>query len=110
MAHNTMVAASEIASYATSKGTTTAVFKDMSNAIKNMVDRNEAVDTGNYRVTIKVDNAIDCVILKIDNHGTDIETLVIEDGSSTNDDCDQFRTLIDKNSFPMVLHGQQVKY
>jgi hypothetical protein len=105
-----MVAASEIASYATSKETTTAAFADMSSAIKNMVNKNEAVDTGNYRVTIKVDNAIDCVILKIDNHGTNIETLVIEDGSNTNDNCDLFRTLIDKNSFPMVLHGQQVRY
>lgn len=108
-AQNIMTAATEIAAYATAKGHTEANMSSMSNSIKSMVDRSEAVDTGNYRTDVKVEESSDCIIIRIDNNGTNEETLVIAYGA-TNGYCDQLRTLIDADAFPLSLRGTIVTY
>ena len=109
-AQNIMTAANEIASYAVAKGYTEANLSKMSSSIANMVKRGEAVDTGAYRAKIKVEDINDCILIKIDNHGSNTETLVIDYGSSTNHYCDRLRSLVDSEAFPMALHGILVSY
>ncbi len=108
-AQNIMTGANEIAAYAVSKGHTETNLSDMSNSISSMVGRSEAIDTGAYQTNVKVDNASDCIIIKIDNAGANTETLVITYGD-TNGYCDQLRTLVDANAFPIPLHGTIVSY
>ena len=108
-AQNIMVAANEIASYAVSKGSTASDFKVMSASIEIMVEREEATLEA-YKAKIKMDNSEDCIIIKIDDNGTNTEVLKIEFGSTTNGNCDQLRSLIDVAAFPIPLRGQLVSY
>ena len=108
-AQNIMTAATEIAAYAVSQGQTEANLSDMSNSLKNMIQQHEAVDIGNYRADIKVEDSSDCIILRIDNNGTETETLVIAHGN-TNEYCDRLRTLVDSDAFPLPLRGTIVEY
>jgi len=109
-AQNIMIAANEIASFAVSRGYTEANLTDMSNSIKSMVSRDEAIDTGSYQANIKVDDSEDCISIKIDDNGTNTEVLKIEFGSNTNAYCDKLRSLIDAEAFPIPLHGNLISY
>jgi prepilin-type N-terminal cleavage/methylation domain-containing protein len=109
-AQNIMIAANEIASYAVSNGHTEANLTDMSNSIKSMISRDEAVDTGSYQVDVKVEESNNCIIIKIDNPGIGTETLIIDYGGDTNSYCDQLRSLIDNEAFPIPLHGTLISY
>lgn len=108
-AQNIMTAATEIASYAVSKGHTEANLTEMSGAIQLMVNQGDAVDTGSYRTDIKVEESSDCIILRIANPGENNETLRIDYGA-TNGYCDQLRTLVDAEAFPLALRGNIVSY
>ena len=109
-AQNIMTAANEIASYAVAKGYTKANLSEMSNSIAAMVKRGEAVDTGAFHADVKVEEINDCIIIKIDDNGTNTETLVIDYGSTTDYYCDRLRSLVDSEAFPMVLHGTLISY
>jgi prepilin-type N-terminal cleavage/methylation domain-containing protein len=104
-AQNIMTAANEIASYAIAKGYTEDNLSNMSNSIQNMLSRGEATETAAHQIDIKVEESDDCIVLKIEDAGTNTEKLVIEYGSHTNGDCNQLRSLVDSEAFPMPLHG-----
>ena len=108
-AQNIMIAANEIASYAVAKGSTASDLKVMSTSIESMEQREEATLEA-YKAKIKVEDSADCIIIKIDNNGTNTEVLKIEFGSTSNEYCDKLRSLIDANAFPIPLHGQLVSY
>lgn len=109
-AQNIMIAANEIASYATARGEVIAKFSDMSDSIKSMVSSDEAEDTGNYQTNVKLEDINDCIIIKVDDPQKNTKILVIKYGDNTNPDCDQLRSLIDSEAFPMQLHGYLVSY
>jgi len=109
-AQNIMTAANEIASYAVSQGETEANLSAMSGSIESMLARNEATETAPHQVDVKVEESSNCIIIKINNPGTNTETLIIEYGSSTNPYCDQLRTLIDAEAFPIPLRGTLISY
>ncbi|MEA3490944.1 MAG: type II secretion system protein [Campylobacterota bacterium] len=109
-AQNIMTAANDIVSYAVARGETTAHLSDMSDSIRVMVNQNEATDTGNHIANIIIEDSSDCIILKIDNPGSESETLIIEFGSSSNHYCDRLRLLIDIETFPIPLRGTLIEH
>ena len=109
-AQNIMIAANEIAAYAVARGHTEANLSDMSNSIASMISREEAVDTGSHQVDVKVEDTSDCIIIKINDPGTNTETLVVDYGGTTNHNCDRLHSLIDSEAFPIPLHGILVSY
>ncbi len=109
-AQNIMIAASEIVSYAVSHGGVEPTLSLMSNSIKSMLERNEAVTPANYILNVKVEEINDCIILQIRNPGSNTETLVLSYGATTSKNCDQLRSLIDNEAYPIVLRGQTVIY
>jgi len=48
--------------------------------------------------------------MKVKDAGSNTEKLIIEYGSHTNEDCDQLRSLVDSEAFPMPLHGILISY
>jgi prepilin-type N-terminal cleavage/methylation domain-containing protein len=108
-AQNIMTAANEIAAYAVSRGETEANLTEMSGAMQLMVNSGDAVDTNNYRANIKVEESSDCIILRIADPGDANETLRIDYGA-TNGYCDQLRTLVDADAFPLALRGNIISY
>jgi len=108
-AQNIMTAANEIAAYAVAKGETVPDFNVMSRSIKSMVTRGEAT-LEEYKAKIKVEDTSDCIIIKIDDNGSNIEVLKIEFGNTTNEYCEQLQSLINANAFPIPLHGIFVSY
>jgi prepilin-type N-terminal cleavage/methylation domain-containing protein len=109
-AQNIMTSANEIVAYAIAKEGVTAHFSFMSNSITNMVKLNIADDTGSYLVKIKVEEISDCIILKITDPGENTETLIIEYGTQSSSNCNQLRSLIDNEAYPILLRGQSVIY
>jgi len=107
IAHNIMVGATDIAAFAVSKGYTENDLSRMSQAIKTLVDGNDASSvSGQPEIRVHWGGINNCVTLKILNQGANTETLVIDaNGSSTNAQCDKLRQLIDTSRFPMPLHG-----
>jgi len=109
-AQNIMVAANEIVSYAILRGKTEPNLSLMSNSIKSMLTRNEATTPADYTLNVKVEDILDCVIIKILTPGANTETLVLSYGLSTSANCEQLRSLIDSEAYPILLRGQSVIY
>ena len=110
--HNIMVAAEDVAAYAITKGQTTPDMTQMSYSLASMVNNSEASNPNPAipTVNINVENITDCLILKIDNQGHNTEVLRIAYGSSTNENCDRLRSLIDTSSYPIPLRGSLISY
>ena len=109
-AHNIMVGAEDIASYAVARGHTTVHLGEMSYAIENMVDAGTATDTGNREVQIRAGGAADCIRLKVENAGAPTEVLKIEYGSGSGSECDRLKSLIDTSAFPIPLRGTRISF
>jgi general secretion pathway protein G len=109
-AQNIVTGATDIAAYALARNGTTANLANMSLALSQLVEDEEAIDTGTYQLNVKVEDVSDCIIIKITNSASNTETLIIEYSSSTNDDCDRLRNMIDNEAYPMLLHGQSVVF
>lgn len=110
VAQNIMISAADIAAYTVAKGRTNASFSTMSKAVEWLIGNTGAVDSGNYNLNIPYGGINSCVTLKIDNPNSDVETLVLEYGSSTNAKCDGLRKIVNKQQFPIPLRGEIVKY
>ena len=109
--HSIMTAANEIAAYAVSQGRTESDLKTMSNSMKVMLEHHEAQQTSNNPPTAEFGwkGIADCIVLKIEGQGSNVETLVIEaNGTHTNGPCDQLRKMIDTERFPIPLRGAMV--
>ena len=108
IAHETMTAAWEVASYATARGQTSSTISAMSNSAEALIKSHDAIQNG---TTLKID-AIDvnnCIELKIENQGHNTETLKIIFISSGGA-CDRLQSLIDASVFPIPLHGNLISY
>jgi len=105
-----MTGASEIASFAISKGFVESNLSKMSNAIKDFErDKTASVDN-NKTAIIKFGNIVDCVTIKVFS-GTNDENLTISFGNPNGDqDCIDLQSLIDARQYPMKLRGQTVVY
>lgn len=111
VAQNTMTAAFEIASYATAKGRTETSLSTMSNAIKSLVDKGLAVDTGASKANIFAEKGgSTCIVLWIDGVGTNTETIKLEDGGGSSGNCVRLKSLIDFSNYPMPLHGHLISF
>ena len=113
IAQNTMTAATEIAAYAVAKGKTKSDLSLMSNAVQRLTTEGEANQTNTAPPTLEIHwkGIADCLVLKIEQQGSDTEVLTIEaNGSSTNSGCDRLRSLIDTERFPLLLRGSHVVY
>jgi general secretion pathway protein G len=105
IAHDVMVAVSEIASYAVFKGETTTDFRRMSRSSEILIREYGAqMVPGQPVLKIPWKGIDDCIVVKIENQGSATEILTVEtNGSTTNSKCDRLRGLIDANRFPIPL-------
>ena len=103
IAHEVMTSAWEVASYATAKGETASTISAMSNAARSLIDNENATESGTT-LKVKAIDVADCVELKIENQGSNTETLkIMFPGSGGH--CDTLQSLIDASTFPMPLRG-----
>jgi len=109
-AQNIMIAANEIVSYTVLRGKSEPNLSLMSSSIKSMLNRDEATTPADYTLNVKVEEINDCIILKILTPGLNTETLVLSYGLTTSPNCEQLRSLIDSESYPILLRGQSVIY
>jgi len=104
MAQNIVTSANEIAAYAVSKGHTEQTLSDMSGALSTMVSLGEATEQP-YQAAMGWGGVDDCVVLKVDNVGSNTEILRIIFGPNSSSKCDRLRSVIDTGQFPMPLRG-----
>lgn len=109
MAHNIASAANEVGAYVAAQGSTDADLKKMSSVIAGMVAQDQAT-ASDYNVAFKIKGASECILLKIDGVGTDIEVLKVIHGASSSDHCNKLRSMIRNEDYPMPLRGQHIKY
>jgi len=107
IAQNVTIAASEIASYAATKGDTEKDFLLMSNAIKKLKNADEARLEDN-KATVIVDGG-DCLEIKVDRTSTNND-LIVSFLQSSSDMCTRVQSLIDATKYPMHLRGGTVVY
>jgi len=104
------VAVGEIAAYGVAKGETTDDLSLMSNAVSDLVTRNEAtLDVGNNAVDIIMGTRADCVRIALVRFGTD-ENLTLTLGAAGDPRCDALHTIFDNAVFPIAIRGAQVVY
>lgn len=109
LAYNITSGATEIASYAMSKGSVDPDLTVMSNGMKALVNTQNAIsDPSTKKVTVPVGNVSDCVVIQIVTSGND-EVLNITEGTPGSDEkCLKLQNLIDSNDYPMTLRGTNV--
>ena len=109
IAHNIMVGASEIATYAMSNGKTEDDLKVMSNGMANLESSGNAV-LSTKKAIIAMGSVSDCLTLEILTSVTD-DNLTISLGIAGEDNkCLALQSLIDAAKYPMKLRGQSVTY
>ena len=109
IAQNIMVGASEIASYAVSKGNTTTDLTIMSNGIASLENSGEAILT-NRTATVALGSVTDCVTVQVVS-GTNDENLTITFGNAVGDGkCLSLQSAIDAQQYPMQLRGTLVEH
>jgi general secretion pathway protein G len=108
VAHETMTAAWEVAAYATAKGQTESTISAMSDTAKSLINNEYATESGTTLKVTAID-VVDCVELKVDNQGSNTETLKIE-FTGSGGHCNTLQSLIDANTFPMPLRGIMISY
>jgi type II secretory pathway pseudopilin PulG len=103
IAHEVMTAAEEVAAYAIATGQTASTISAMSNAAEALIHNENATETGTTLNVTAIDVS-NCMQLKIENQGSNTETLkIVFTGSGGH--CDSLQSLIDASTFPMPLHG-----
>jgi len=109
IAMSIMTSAGEISSYAISQAKTDRNLSIMSNSIKSMEERGEAV-LNDYEAKIKVGDVSNCVIVKIDSNAT-TDTLNINFSDANGDSlCLGLQSAINADEYPMRLRGASVQY
>ena len=113
LAQNAMTAATEIATYAVSRGQTEDNLSLMSSTVRILVKRGEASQPTTSPPTLNIhwSSVPDCVVIKIENRGSATELLTIEaNGTSSDSGCNRLRSLIDTERFPIPLRGSRIIY
>ncbi|MBL1242979.1 MAG: type II secretion system protein [Sulfurimonas sp.] len=109
IAHNVMVGAAEIASYAVSNAKTEDDLKIMSNGMSSLESSGNAV-LSTKKAVISIGSVSDCLTLEIFTSGTD-DNLTISLGSAGGDNkCLALQSAVDAAKYPMKLRGQSVTY
>nr|WP_275754690.1 type II secretion system protein [Sulfurimonas sp. SAG-AH-194-C21] len=109
IAHNIMMGAVEIASYAVANAKTEDDLTTMSNALKSLSISGEAVLT-TKKAVIGIGSISDCITLEIFTSISD-DNLTITLGSASSDNkCIALQSAIDAAKYPMKLRGQSVQY
>ncbi len=99
--------ANEIAAYAVAQGKTETDFALMSNSIKSMISKGDAVQSNNV-LDIKMHNTLDCLIMELNTSNGD-SNLSIAYGNYGNDSiCKGLQNTIDAARYPMALTGQRI--
>lgn len=108
-ATSVMNGATEIASYAVSRGVTDSNFSVMSNSILNLINSGEATQNSNI-VTIQSSLGQDCIDIKITVTAKD-DILSVEFHNANGDvECTIIQSLINKADYPIRLRGMSVVY
>ena len=109
IAHNVMVGASEIASYAISNAKTEDDLKIMSNGMASLESSGNAV-LSTKKAVISMGSVSNCLTLEILTGATD-DNLTISLGTAGGDKrCLALQSAIDAAKYPMKLRGQNVMY
>ena len=99
--------ANEIAAYAVAQGKTETDFTLMSNSIKSMINKGDAVQSNNV-LNIKMHDTLDCLIMELNTSNGDSD-LSIAYGNYGNDSiCKGLQDTIDAARYPMALTGQRI--
>lgn len=109
IAQNVMTGASEILSYAVSKGETENDLKLMSNAMESLEGSGNAV-LSDKKAVVSIGGVDDCLTLDITS-GIEDENLTISFGNPGVDNkCLSLQSVIDVAKYPLKLRGQYVQH
>jgi general secretion pathway protein G len=104
-------ATSEIANYAMSHANIDSNLSVMSNVIADLVKIGSAeVNVSDKSVTFKIGSDDNCLKIKIDSNATADTLNIVFPNNTTDPLCQQLRTVIPLNSYPMTLRGNVVRY
>ena len=102
---NIKVATSDIVGYAVAKYKLEDNILDMSDALKSMVDSNQAVLEDNQTVKIKMGSVNDCITFKIENSSAN-SILKVENGNANNDKlCKTLQQNVASLNYPITIKG-----
>jgi len=105
---NIKVATTDIVSYAFAKNSLSNNILDMSNALKIMVNQNQAFLENNSSIKIKMGNINDCLTYKIVKN-TINSTIVINKGNANGDSrCLSLQNKINISDYPVRIRGQLI--
>lgn len=107
IAQNIGTAVGEIASYATSKGSSDSDLSVMSNALQKLKNSGNAV-LSNNKAVISIDGA-DCINIDVVKNVTN-DDLKVSFVSSTNLSCLSLQSAVDAQNYSIKLRGKSVVY
>ncbi len=111
IAMNIMNGASEIASYAVSKGLVEDNLTSMSNGLTLLLNEGLAsVDTSNKSITIKAGNVNDCVVMQVVSSSDDDNITITFNNDGGDSICKGVQSAIDATKYPMKIRGAGVSY
>ena len=108
-AHNVMVSASEIASYAMANAKTENDLKVMSNGMESLESAGNAV-LSDKKAIISIGSIDDCLTFEIITDVTNDKLTITLGNAGTDRQCLSLQSLIDVAQYPMKLRGQSVQY
>jgi prepilin-type N-terminal cleavage/methylation domain-containing protein len=109
MAQNIMIGASEIATYAISKGATDDNLSIMSNSMESMSKSGDA-NLSDKKAVIKMGGISDCITFEIVTDSNE-DNLTISLGDAKGDSrCKSLQSVIDAKKYPMRLRGTTISY
>ena len=100
-------AATEIAAYATSQGRVLNNMGQMSNAVQSMINKGEAVQTGNT-LKIKMNGVSDCIKIVLVQSPEDANLTVSYGAAGGDSVCQALQQAVDASKYPVPLSGVRI--
>ena len=111
VSHTIATSATEIASFAVSKGTIEDDLSRMSNGVDSMVDKGEAdLVIAEKAVWFHMGSETRCLRLQVDDGLNDANLSVILNELSSDKLCEKLVSMFDTSEYPIPLRGQRVGY
>ena len=108
LANSVANAANEIVAFAVANGNTESDFTLMSNAVKEMVNTGEAVQSGST-LNIKINDTADCLIMEINASAGDSNLTIIYGNTAGDSICQGLQDTVDDEKYPIPLTGRRTK-
>lgn len=104
-----VVATLEVAAYALSKGSTADTMSEMSNVVRTLVRRGEAVElAGPKAAMFRFGAENDCIRLQLDEDARDSNLSIRLNDATADGLCRQLQETVDTADYPIPLRGARV--